>query len=199
MIPRDAWPASSPLAANTARLSPAHLTMLRDESGIADEVIAARGYRSIDDPGDLQDLGFSKAQARTAPVMAIPIWDVHRQQISWQIRPDHPRQLQSGKVFKYEIRKGDRLILDVPPTVHPLLADPKVPLWITEGVRKGDAVASRGACVISLVGGVGAIVARMSTGAWSSCPTGSMCRSTSAWCMSPSIRTSPPRPMYRQR
>ena len=86
--PPDATtPASSPPAAHTAMLSPAHVTMLRQESGITDEVIKARGYRSIDDPADLQDLGFSKAQARTAPVLAIPLWDVHGQHVSWQIRP----------------------------------------------------------------------------------------------------------------
>jgi hypothetical protein len=75
--------------------------MLRTESGITDEIIARRGYRTIDDPWDLQDLGFSKAQARTAPALAIPLWNVHGQQVSWQIRPDSPRQLKDGKVVKY--------------------------------------------------------------------------------------------------
>jgi hypothetical protein len=135
-------------------LSPAHVTMLRQESGITDAVITARGYRSIDDPGDLQDLGFSKAQARTAPALAIPIWNVHRQQGSWVIRPDSPRQLKNGKVCKYENRKGGHLILDVHPSVQPLVANPAVPLWITEGVKKGDALVSHGACAIALMGGV---------------------------------------------
>jgi hypothetical protein len=33
-----------------------------------------------------------------------------------------------------------------------MLGDPKTPLWITEGSKKADALASHGACVISLTG-----------------------------------------------
>jgi P4 family phage/plasmid primase-like protien len=135
-------------------LSPHHYVMLRNESAIADEVIATRGYRSLAHPDDLQDLGFSKAQARTAPVLAIPLWDVHGHQTGWQIRPDSPRQGKDGKVFKYETPKGGRVSLDVHPSMQPLLGDPGVPLWITEGVKKGDALTSHGACAIALMGGV---------------------------------------------
>jgi putative DNA primase/helicase len=41
-----------------------------------------------------------------------------------------------------------------PPSVQPLLGNPSVELWITEGVKKGDALASQGLCTIALVGGV---------------------------------------------
>jgi hypothetical protein len=34
-----------------------HLKMLRDESGISDEVIAARGYRTVTDHKELTSLG----------------------------------------------------------------------------------------------------------------------------------------------
>ena len=71
-----------------------------------------------------------------------------------RIRPDCPRQMKNGKVHRYEVPKGERLILDVHPSVQPLLGDPTVPLWITEGVKKGDALASQGACTIALMGGV---------------------------------------------
>ena len=135
-------------------LTPHHYAMLHTASAITDEVMKARGYASIDDPRDVQDLGFSKAQARTAPVLALPLWDVHGQPSGWQIRPDSPRQMKDGKVFKYETPKGGRLQLDVHPSVQPMLGDPQVPLWITEGVRKGDALVSHGACAIALMGGV---------------------------------------------
>jgi putative DNA primase/helicase len=128
--------------------------MLHTESAIAEDVITARGYCSLTHPDDLLDLGFSKAQARTAPVLAIPLWDVHGQQMGWQIRPDSPRQGKDGKMIKYETPKGGRNRLDVHPNVHPLLGNPSVPLWITEGVKKGDALASQGACTIALMGGV---------------------------------------------
>ena len=62
--------------------------------------------------------------------------------------------MRDGKVFRYEMPKGDRLILDVHPSVQHLLGDPTTPLWITEGVKKGDALASQGVCTIALIGGV---------------------------------------------
>jgi putative DNA primase/helicase len=128
--------------------------MLRTASAIADEIITTRGYQSITHPDDLRDLGFSKVQARTAPVLAIPLWNVHGQQTGWQIRPDHPRQFKDGKIGKYEVPTGSSVILDVHPSVQALLGNPAIPLWITEGVRKGDALVSQSACTIALMGGV---------------------------------------------
>jgi hypothetical protein len=57
----------------THRLSPAHLEMLRRGSGISDEVIAARGYRTIIDRADLPALGFKPAQCRV-PGLLLPMW-----------------------------------------------------------------------------------------------------------------------------
>jgi len=131
-----------------------HHQQLTHDSGIAPEIIAQRGYQFLPQPEDLIDRGFSKAQAKAAPALGIPLWDVHGQRRGWQIRPDAPRQMKSGKVFKYELPKGDHLILDVHPSVQSRIGDPQTPLWITEGVKKGDALASRGVCAIALVGGV---------------------------------------------
>lgn len=135
-------------------LTPQHHSLLCDASAITPALIAQRGYTSLDHPEDVQGLGFSKAQARTAPVLAIPLWDVHGVQNAWQIRPDSPRQMQDGTIFKYETIKGGRVQLDIHPSVQPLLGDPHIPLWITEGVRKGDALVSAGACAMALTGGV---------------------------------------------
>ena len=131
-----------------------HYKMLHEGSAIAEAVIKARGYQSLPQPEDLIDRGFAKTQAKTAPGLGIPLWDVHGQRHGWQIRPDCPRQMPDGKVNKYEMPKGDRLILDVHPSVQPLVGMPDEPLWITEGVRKGDTLASQGVCAIALVGGV---------------------------------------------
>jgi len=131
-----------------------HYTMLHEGSAIADAVIKARGYQSLPQPEDLIDRGFSKAQAKAAPALGIPLWDVHGQQNGWQIRPDSPRVTKLGKVIKYENRTGGRVSLDVHPSMQSLLGDPTVSLWITEGVKKGDALASQGACAIALMGGV---------------------------------------------
>jgi Domain of unknown function (DUF3854) len=131
-----------------------HHRLLAEERAIADALIQQRGYQSLPQPEDLIDRGFSKAQAKVAPVLGIPLWAVHGQRCGWQIRPDAPRQMADGKVCKYELPKGDQLILDVHPSVQPLLGDPTHELWITEGVPKGDALASRGLCTVALVGGV---------------------------------------------
>src|SRR6476660_8324476 len=54
---------------------------------------------------------------------------------------------------KYETRHGDPNALDVPPGVHAnMLGDPHEPLWITEGVKKGDCCAARGLCIVDVSG-----------------------------------------------
>jgi putative DNA primase/helicase len=135
-------------------LTPAHSARLHERSAIADALIQQRGYQSLPHPEDLIDRGFSKAQAKTAPALGIPLWDVHGERHGWQIRPDAPRQFKDGTVAKYETAAGDRNILDIHPSMQPLIGDPAVTLWITEGVIKGDALTSRGQCTIALVGGV---------------------------------------------
>ena len=112
-------------------------------------------------------------QARTAPVLAIPLWDVHGQRTGWQIRPDSPRLTHDGKAIKYENPKGTTLRLDVHPHMQPLLGDPRTPLWITEGIPKGDALPPTAS--VPLPSGVlRALKGPMSMGARSSCRTGSM-------------------------
>jgi putative DNA primase/helicase len=135
-------------------LSPDHLRQLTEASAIDAAIAAQRGYLTLTHPDDARDLGFSKVQARAVPALAIPIWSVHGQQSGWQLRPDCPRITPDGKTIKYENPKGGRLSLDIHPSMQALLGDPTVPLWITEGVKKGDALASRQACTIALMGGV---------------------------------------------
>jgi hypothetical protein len=118
-------------------LTPDHLKKLHEERSIALALIQQRGYQSLPQPEDLIDRGFSKAQAKAAPALGIPLWDVHGQRHGWQMRPDCPRQFHSGRLAKYEIPTGEHLILDVHPSVQPLLGNPQEPLWITEGVPKG--------------------------------------------------------------
>lgn len=146
-------------------LSPAHLRMLREESAITDEVILARGYRTVTDQTELRDLGFAPAQ-RCTPALVLPVWTTDGGRGAPMIRPDAPRsfdkkdkpKLPDGtypqEVLKYEQPKGAALRLDCPPACRPKLADPTVPLYITEGIKKGDALASRDFCTIALTGGV---------------------------------------------
>jgi len=48
----------------TQNLNPDHLAMLHEGSAISDEVILARGYRTVDNPAELAELGFGPSQRR---------------------------------------------------------------------------------------------------------------------------------------
>ena len=135
-------------------LLPQHTKQLVDESGIAPEVITERGYRSIDAPGgysELKPYHFTRLQANL-PGLLLPLWTTDGQQGLMIYRPDSPRMLQDGTLIKYELPRGASVRLDCPPRCHPKLPDPQIPLWLTEGQKKADALASQGLCAIALLG-----------------------------------------------
>ena len=131
------------------RLLPRHAVLLW-ASAIALEVAAARGYRSVTTRAAATRLGFSEAQARV-PALLLPVHDVTGEVRTHQIRPDEPR-LVRGKAVKYETPAGSTMALDVPPAVRAKLGDPRVPLVITEGIRKADAAVSAGLACIAILG-----------------------------------------------
>ncbi|MEK7848987.1 MAG: DUF3854 domain-containing protein [Chloroflexota bacterium] len=128
----------------------AHLEHLLG-SAIDPEVIRERGYLSVLGKKALQDKGFSPAQQR-APGIFIPLWGVEGEVVGHQLRPDQPRE-REGRAVKYETPRGAANRLDVPPRCLQGLGNPSVPLWLTEGAKKADALASRGACALN-IGGV---------------------------------------------
>src|SRR6266850_1303505 len=135
-------------------LAPHHREQLTQGSGIAPEVIADRGYRSIRSPGGYSELkphGFTRAQANL-PGLLLPLWTTDRKNGLMVYRPDVPRQDRNGKLIKYELPKDVGVRLDCPPRCQPELADPSIPLWITEGQKKADALASHDVCAIALLG-----------------------------------------------
>src|SRR5215471_9369189 len=132
-----------------------HYAMLSGESGIIDEVIAERGYRSIDGAqgiAELKALGFSAKQAWHSDGLLLPLHTTDGQQPLTIYRPDQPQLDADGRLRKYLIPKGAGVRLDCPPCCQPSLADPSIPLWLTEGQKKADALASRGAVAICLLG-----------------------------------------------
>ncbi len=139
-------------------LTPQHREYLRDRA-VADEVASERGYLSAICKADLQKLGFGRAQ-QLVPALVIPIWSVGGEVESYQLRPDTPRLNEKGKPSKYELKGGTRMLLDVHPRLTrrrqngrvPLIADPGVPLFITEGIPKADAAVSIGLSCIALLG-----------------------------------------------
>jgi hypothetical protein len=128
---------------------PQHQALL-DASSISPKVAAERGYQSLTTKAAVRGYGFAASQANV-PGLLIPVWNAVGELATYQYRPDQPR-LKDGKVIKYETPHGTRMVVDVPPSVRRLLGDPKVPLWITEGIRKADAAASKGMCCIALLG-----------------------------------------------
>lgn len=130
-------------------LLPQHAALI-DGSAISPEVVAARGYRSVQVKAELKSLGFSEQQIRV-PALLIPIWGAAGEVVLYQARPDLPR-IKDGKAIKYETPTKARMAVDVPPTARARLGDPTVPLFVTEGVRKADAAVSQGLCCIALLG-----------------------------------------------
>ncbi|MBA4376288.1 MAG: hypothetical protein C0401_08980 [Anaerolinea sp.] len=143
-------------------LSENHLKMLSIESGISDQMIQERGYRTITSEGDLVQFGFSPAQRRV-PGLLIPLHTTDGKISLHVYRPDNPRTyeerskreadgLRPVKVMKYEIPKGAGVRVDCPPACLKTLQNPTIPLFITEGQKKADSLTSHGACVIDLLG-----------------------------------------------
>ena len=128
----------------------AHRRDLERTSGIAPEIIARRGYRTVHTKSEIVSLGFSRNQARP-PALLIPVHGVTGEIVFYQLRSNDPR-IVKGKALKYETPAGARMALDIHPSVRPRLADPTVPLWITEGIKKGDSLVSQGCCTLAVVG-----------------------------------------------
>jgi len=149
LITTAARPGAGPFSDQCLNLLQHHLDHLRD-SGISDEVIRERGYESVLGKKRLADLGFSSAQQRT-PGILIPLYAPDSSPAGYQYRPDNPR-MRGGKNIKYETPTGGNIRVDVPPRCRPGLPDPSIDLWFTEGVKKGDALASHGLCAADLLG-----------------------------------------------
>lgn len=164
-----------------------HRHMLEQESGITPEVIRARGYRTVT-TAEARKFGFTGQQARDG--LLIPVHTTAGQTGPYVLRPDNPRVIElkqkkkdpltgdrPQKVIKYEWPRGVEPCLDCPPPCYPQLKDPKIPLWLTEGQKKGDALASWGLCVLDLPNGVWGwksrkvgILADLDTIAWAGRP-----------------------------
>jgi len=142
-------------------LSKKHQEMLYTESALSPEIVEARGYRTIEKMADLWALGFAKQQSRQVPGLLIPLHTPDGKNPVNVYRPDIPRivdgkKLADGtraqKIIKYEYPKGEAMHLDVPPASQGDIQNPDVPLYITEGQKKADALASRGLCALALLG-----------------------------------------------
>ncbi len=133
-------------------LSATHRELL-ESSAIDTEIARERGYRTITDPKILVRLGFTPQQ-RIVPTLLIPFHSVTGEVGNVQSRPDSPRfDKVKQKTIKYEFPARSRVLIDVHPRAIKHIGNPKVELFITEGIRKADALLSYGAqCVVGLSG-----------------------------------------------
>ncbi|WP_149359852.1 DUF3631 domain-containing protein [Lolliginicoccus suaedae] len=141
---------SVPISGGGALL-PQHRDMLKS-SGIPDDVIETRGYRSIRDPRELEEMypQLAKTARTRTPGLYIPMHRCNGTQWGYQYRPDHPRE-RHGKLVKYETPQGQATQIDFPKMLRGR-ANPKVDLYITEGAKKADAAVGAGLCCIALTG-----------------------------------------------
>ncbi len=129
-------------------LTPSHYAMLK-ASAISDEVIAARGYRSIG-VAEAKTMGWPGRFACSG--LLIPLHRVDGVIGGYQLRPDDPPLGKSGKPVRYLTLRGQPNMLDVPPTVRNELHKARQAIFITEGAKKGDSLASLGIPCITLTG-----------------------------------------------
>jgi hypothetical protein len=127
-----------------------HAAML-EASKITPEQARARGYVSIDgnNRAMLAEIGIVKA-ARTDGLL-IPLLRLDGSVAGYQHRPDNPR-VKDGKEIKYETPYRQSNMIDFPPGVAERIQDRNVPIWITEGVKKGDAGACAGLAIVDIPG-----------------------------------------------
>lgn len=147
------------------RLAPQHLADLR-KSGLTDEQIAACGFYSESDPHKvaalLGDYLSTKTAAKYGACLVIPYCGPDGAPTGYaRLKPDKPRKDKktSGKVIKYESPAGRPGRAYFPPATRAALADPTVPLLLTEGEKKGAAADQHGFPCIAL-GGVWAWVVK---------------------------------------
>ena len=134
-----------------AHLLEEHRQEIEDDSGVSPAIRAARGYYSVTSRAELEGTPLKDYQRR-APAWVAPMYSPDGETTSLQIKPKNPRKDKKGKPIKYDSPAGARHILDTHPFNLERVRDPRVRLWITEGVKKADSLASRGECVIALAG-----------------------------------------------
>src|SRR5215213_7466609 len=129
--------------------------VITEESAIDPAVALERGYYLEKRKKGLERLGFKRSQQRV-PAQVIPRFSPSGESIPAQIKPDNPlveeRNGKKSRPRKYETPAGTPVRLSVPPRAVPMMRDVQKPLYVTEGDKKADALASVGECCISLQG-----------------------------------------------
>jgi hypothetical protein len=137
------YPNSSPCT-----LSDSHSRQLKG-SDIALHVAAARGYRTIRHRSEVPD-EFADWQRR--PGLLVPTHSPDGQTKGHQLKPNEPIRRKDGSAPKYETPTGSTVALDVNPLMLEAVQQGEGDLWITEGCKKVDSLASRGEPAVGFIG-----------------------------------------------
>lgn len=136
-----AWP--PPLSDNDRKI-------LEAASAIRPEVIAARGYFTLQNKHDLARIGHKVANGKI-PCLVVPLHSTDGETV-YQIRPHTAPVDANGKAHKYLLPGSARLVVDCHPLARADVMNPDVELWLTEGAKKADASISRGLPCLSISG-----------------------------------------------
>lgn len=147
----------------TTALSAEHYEELIVSSVIDPAVAEARGYRTLTgtqaDRQELEDLGFKPYvwnRDDAYPMLLIPMHGADGTVRGHQVKPATPRmrthQDKAPTPIKYETPKGAPSVVDVPAFTREAIHNPGTPLWITEGMKKTDALVSQGLAAVGLTG-----------------------------------------------
>lgn len=147
----------------TDHLSPEHLAELTEGSSIAAPEIEARGYRTLygtqEDRDFLKELGYRPRvhdREDTYPALLVPVIGADGEPRTHQIKPRVPltdRDAQGNpRTLKYVSPPRTPMAVDIPAATRARLEDDGTALWITEGMKKVDALVSAGCAAIGLLG-----------------------------------------------
>ena len=148
----------------THQLSSEHLQQLTKGSGIALDVIEERGYRTCTGYSELKSLGIIVRRDTDTHGLLLPLHTVEGKPGETYLaredrcvplmvyRPDTPQVDHEGQPQKYLYPGAQRMRLDCHPRAFPLLGDPTIPLWVTEGIKKGDSLVTHRVCALTLLG-----------------------------------------------
>ena len=129
-----------------------HIQQLEEDSGIAREVLAERGVRTIAGGRELPK-GFSWRQKKRGPGI---LFTVHRAngETSWSFRPDEPDPENPGRKYEQPSKYygGPGNVLDVHPRMRHLIDDTSAEIAFVEGIKKADALTSRGVLAVAITG-----------------------------------------------
>lgn len=126
-------------------LSDQHRQLLKETSGLTDYLIDTRGYRTI--PRDefhamtgAEGMPFSPYLLKATGWMGIPVIRPDGKKHCEIVRVDGSTDTLNGFQRYVWPKNGVRNALDIHPQATKYVSDPEVPLVVTEGIKKADAI-----------------------------------------------------------